>query len=461
MANEKDTSQALEKLKINHPESFQLIDDLTFCVIDLETTGGNHGHDQIIEIGMVRVQNLKIVKELTFLIRPNIKIPDFIQKLTSITPDKVKDAPSIDEVMPEIVEFISDSILVAHNTSFDIPFLNAVLKRLEMKELTNKSLCTNLMTKYLLPNLMSSNLNYMCQIFQIGHKQAHRAFDDAYASAELLICFLSIYIEKGISKINQLYYPRNKFELDRINIKKSSSLEEIEKTISSIHMPYLFTLKGENGVILMVLPCKNLEREKDYIFEKLKSTNWKTATIKLFGPFIENLAGATNSFNKLDNEMKNEIVNLLWETHLPEHKKKMNVFFNEFLSDTATDDIYASIGDFVIAHHLVPEQLIIFPTRHIHPNSSLVFKFPAHKKKLTQFINSKLHKVALAKMNKSSVPVLLKTFILAYLHYQKEDLPVLYANAKKLGPHHKELVHSINNFLSENTNPYNYPKEHI
>ena len=130
--------------------SEQLINSLSFCVFDLETTGGNHKSDKIIEIGLIQIRNKKIVKEINYLINPEIPIPEFIQKLTNIRQVDVQTAPVISDVIEEIIEFMGDSILVAHNTSFDVPFFNSVLKRLNKPILKNKSLCTNLMTKYLI-----------------------------------------------------------------------------------------------------------------------------------------------------------------------------------------------------------------------------------------------------------------------------------------------------------------------
>ena len=152
---------------------------------DLETTGGNQEKDGIIEIGLIQIDNLQITNKANYLLKPDIKIPDFIQKLTSIRNEDVKDCPKIDEVIEEILEFMSDRILVAHNTSFDVPFFNSVLKRLGKKELSNNSMCTNLMSKYLIPNLLNTNLSYMSKLFKISHGHAHRALDDAIATAEL------------------------------------------------------------------------------------------------------------------------------------------------------------------------------------------------------------------------------------------------------------------------------------
>ena len=168
----------------NSLTSKDLIQNLSFCVFDLETTGGNHQQDKIIEIGLIKIENLKIIDEKNYLINPEIKIPDFIQNLTNISQDDVEDAFLIDDVIDEVIKFMGDSILVAHNTSFDVPFFNSVLTRLNKPIMENSSLCTNLMTKYLIPNLLNSNLNYMSKVFNISHNKAHRALDDAKARSE-------------------------------------------------------------------------------------------------------------------------------------------------------------------------------------------------------------------------------------------------------------------------------------
>ena len=134
-----------------------IIESLRFCVIDLETTGGNHSKDKIIEIGMVKMEGTKITDKKSFLINPNMIIPDFIQKLTGISQKDVADAQKIDDVIDEVLEFRDDDIIIAHNTSFDVPFLNSSLKRLGKDPLENKVLCTNVMTKHHIPEILNSN----------------------------------------------------------------------------------------------------------------------------------------------------------------------------------------------------------------------------------------------------------------------------------------------------------------
>ncbi|MBT7609315.1 MAG: 3'-5' exonuclease [Bacteriovoracaceae bacterium] len=442
--------------------SLSLIKNLTFCVFDLETTGGNHKNDKIIEIGLVRVINLEIVEKKTYLIQPEIKIPDFIQKLTAITPDDVKDSPIIEEVIEDIIEFMGDSILVAHNTSFDIPFFNSVLRRLKKPELTNKSLCTNLMTKYLIPNLMNSNLNYMSKIFNIQHNKAHRALDDAIATTHLLLNYLNIFISKDIQKINHLYYPRNRYELDRANFKKGTSLEIILDKMDSIKTPSLVSIKGINGIILYSLPFNNTKADRELISIKIKEMPWETVTIKLIGPLIEILIYFNNLFAKLDLPTRQEIINHLWDQHLPNHQNKEIEPSNEDTGGLSTSQLISELGDFIITHHLVPEQLFIYPIQSLHPKSELVFRFPGHKKKLMQYISSKSSRINANKLKKTHFSPMLRAFLESYLLEAKENKSDVFFFKKKLplkSP--DDFFDELDKFLLQNPNPYNYPKHYI
>ncbi|WP_127714813.1 PolC-type DNA polymerase III [Halobacteriovorax sp. HLS] len=437
-------------------ESLELIKNLEFCVFDLETTGGNHKNDKIIEIGLVKIKNLEIVEQKNYLIQPEIKIPEFIQKLTSITPEDVKDSPLIEDVIDELLEFMGDTILVAHNTSFDVPFFNSVLKRLKKPILKNKSLCTNLMTKYLIPNLMNSNLNYMSKVFGIKHKKAHRALDDALATAELLQIYLQIFIDKGINKINHLYYPRGRYELDRANFKSDTPLSEIKAKFERLHTPHIVTLKGENGVILFALPCKNTSGEKEFLYQKLKELPWKNMTIKLIGPFVETLINFNNLFNKIDTNDKGEIIRFLWKEHLPEMKPPLK----DDINDGNILDV--NFGDFIITNHLVPEQYIIYPVFAMNQKSELIFRFPGHKKKLIQYINSKSSKLSNNKIKSTHFLPQYKAFVDTYLMSKKESEKILFIFKKGLPlKQTDQFFLDFENFFKKNPNNYKFPKEYI
>ncbi len=426
--------------------SYDLLHSLTFCVFDLETTGGNHQHDKIIEIGLVRIQELKIVAQKSFLIKPEVHIPEFIQKLTNIKDTDVSGAPLIEEVIDEILEFMGDSILVAHNTSFDVPFFNSVLKRMERPELKNKAICTNLMTKYMIPNLLSSNLNYMSKIFDLKHQKAHRALDDAMASAELLLKYLSIFIHKKISKVNSLYYPKNKFELDRINYKKDMPLEGIVEQINSLTTPFLVILKGVEGVVLFSMPAHGTPEEKKYIIEKIRKTPYEMLTLKLTGPYFQGLLEMSSYFSKISDELEKETIKKLCE---------FNGIDEKSIDLTHPVDMPA---DFIVINHLIPEQHVIYPLRALHQKLELVFRYPTHQNKLVQYINSKSARMAQGKMKKDHLNPMINNFLVEYLK-TKRDFLTINRQANKIT--NADIKDPIESFISENPNSYDFPHQYL
>src|SRR6188768_481298 len=98
--------------------------DITFCVVDLETTGGSaEGGSMITEIGAVKVRGGEVLGEFQTLVNPRTEIPAFIAVLTGITNGMVADAPPIESALPAFLEFAAGSVLVAHNAPFDVGFL--------------------------------------------------------------------------------------------------------------------------------------------------------------------------------------------------------------------------------------------------------------------------------------------------------------------------------------------------
>ncbi len=450
-------------LKENHSESYNLVKSLSFCVFDLETTGGNHKNDKIIEVGLVKINNFEIIEEKSYLIKPEVKIPEFIQRLTSISEDDVRDSPIIEDVIDDILEFMGDSILVAHNTSFDIPFFNSVLRRCSRPELKNRSICTNLMTKYLIPNLLNSNLNYMSKIFGISHKKAHRALDDARATAYLLMNYLSIFIKKNITKINHLYYPRNKFELDRVNYKSGAKTAEIIDKIATLKSPFLFTLKGENGVILFSCPCENNPQCRDFIEYALAIHDLKIVSIALFGPFIEACIHFGILFNKIDANVRSQIITFLNENYLNKKKPLDKLMGVEYLDDEWSKVVENEIGDFLISHHLVPDQLVIIPLLALHHKHQLIFRYPGHQKKLIQYINTKTARINSSKLKKVHFHPMLRNFLYNYLILQKNSDNGMYFIFKKniLQSKKVDFVSILEDYLAKHPNSYQYPKEYI
>lgn len=426
-------------------ESIDLLRDLSFCVIDLETTGGNHESDQIIEIGMVRIEGLEIADEKNYLIDPGMRIPDFIQKLTSIKQKDVKGCPKIDQVIDEIVEFIGDDIIVAHNISFDLPFLNSVLRRLGKEELQNRNLCTNVMTKHMIPEIMSSNLNYMSQLFEIDHNKAHRAYDDAMATARLLLKYLDIFIGKGIKKVNQLYYPRNKFELDRIHYTSKVDREKVMNQLKENNAPTLLTLKGDRGLILGVLPLEEPAKEMEMVKSFLDTPEWKRLTVKLIKPTLEGLFQFNNHLLKFPEESKASLL-----TYLEKRYKKK--------SDFTVDEL-----DFVLAHHLVKDQIIVYSFLNLNTNAKAIFKFPAQRKKLYNFLGSQIKRFETKQkgakkilLNKEARPI-----IESFLAKNKSKNKYLFLTRKQIKESESSVLKLIDEFNKEAEDEFKFPTRHL
>jgi DNA polymerase-3 subunit alpha (Gram-positive type) len=441
----------------------EFLQSQTFCIIDLETTGGNHKYDKIIEVGLVKVVDLEIVDELSFLVKPEINIPDFIQKLTSITPDKLVDAPIIDDVIEDVLKFIENSILVAHNSSFDVPFLNSVLHRLGKPKLENRVLCTNLMSKYLIPNILNSNLNYMSRIFGIDHNKAHRALEDAMATSHLLIRFLKIFIDKGINKINHLYYPRNKYELDRVHYNQGEEVDKIIQTLKTVETPVLMTFKGEKGVLINSFPLENPSKQIDQIMDYINSKDWQIMTTRLYGSILEAILDTAVNFTKFQSDGQAALLSFLQKNYIKEGQEIIP-------ADTGPKGIKSlskKLPHFVIINHLIPEQLVIYPLLNLNSKAEMIFRFPGHQKKIFQYIKNqhKRFKFNLKGHRRALLPKDLLDFVNTYLlqnfEREPESQDFLFFNMDKNTKDHESFASIVREFSAKNPNTYNYPNKHI
>ena len=174
------------------------LDQTEFVVFDLETTG-TKSFCRVIEIGAYKVKNCKIVDEFQTLVNPEIPIPKFITKLTNITDKMVRDAPTFAEIISDFMGFVGESILVAHNASFDMRFLNYEIGRIySNRRLANFYLCTVSLSRRLLPSIDNHRLNTVANYYSIDLNNHHRAGSDALATAKIFIKSLENLDEKVI-----------------------------------------------------------------------------------------------------------------------------------------------------------------------------------------------------------------------------------------------------------------------
>jgi DNA polymerase-3 subunit epsilon len=163
--------------------------DLTFCVVDLETTGGSaEGGSMITEIGAVKVRGGEVLGEFQSLVNPHTQIPPFIAVLTGITNSMVSQAPSIESVLPSFLEFAAGSVLVAHNAPFDVGFLQWFAARQGLpwpgfEVLDTAKIARRVITRDDAPNCKLSSL---ARAFHASTTPNHRALSDARATVDVL-----------------------------------------------------------------------------------------------------------------------------------------------------------------------------------------------------------------------------------------------------------------------------------
>lgn len=185
----------------------------SYVVYDIETTGFSQTYDRIIEIAAVKVYQGGIIETYETFINPKMHISDKITGLTSITDEMVADAPTIEEELPNFLEFCKDSILVAHNAKFDVGFIYANIKRLNLDYPVLPAIDTlNLFRAGYYTEVKKFNLKVLAKYFKVKQEQHHRAIDDTRVTALCFISMLNDLFNKGIYNYKDINSTINKNE---------------------------------------------------------------------------------------------------------------------------------------------------------------------------------------------------------------------------------------------------------
>ena len=218
----------------------------TFVIFDLETTGFSNKNDKITEIGAVKVENFKVVDRFSQLINPEKDISYKVQELTGITNDLIKDKPTIEEVLPKFVEFIGDSVLVAHNADFDMGFMQQKCREQNIG-FKNTSVDTLTLARTLLPHMKRFRLNLIAKELGIPLLNHHRAVDDAEATAHIFIKFLEMIRKKGgekLSDVNTILgdidYTKLRTNHVTLIAKNQIGIKNLYKIVSDAHVNHFY-----------------------------------------------------------------------------------------------------------------------------------------------------------------------------------------------------------------------------
>jgi len=180
--------------------STEPLSSLSYVVVDTETTGGSHwSTDRITEIAAVVVRNGEIVEVFETLVNPRRSIPYFVSKLTNITWDMVKDAPTFDRIAPDVMRVLEGNVFVGHNAVFDWRFVSAEISRSTGRQLRGRRLCTVKIARTVLPQLSRRSLDYVSRWYGVENHARHRAGGDAVATAKCLIRMLRDLEDRGCS----------------------------------------------------------------------------------------------------------------------------------------------------------------------------------------------------------------------------------------------------------------------
>lgn len=172
--------------------------DLSYVVVDVETTGGSSfGPDRITEIAAVVVERGQIARVFETLVNPQRPIPPMVTRLTNITWDMVRHAPTFREIVPQVADAIRGHVFVAHNAGFDWRFVTSEIARATGERLEGRRLCTVKMARKLLPQLHRRSLDYLARHYNVEITARHRAGGDALATAKVFLRMLREAHDRG------------------------------------------------------------------------------------------------------------------------------------------------------------------------------------------------------------------------------------------------------------------------
>lgn len=225
-----------------------VLEDATYVVFDVETTGLSAVYNTIIELAAVKIHNGEIIDRFESFANPHHRLSATTINLTGITDDMVESAPEIDIVLRKFAEWTGDSILVAHNASFDVGFLNVGYQKAGLPKSTNAVIDTLELGRFLYPEMKNHRLNTLAKKFDIELTQHHRAIYDAEATGYLALKMLKDASEKGILNHNQLNdnmgqgnaYQRARPYHCTVLAQTEVGLKNLFKLVSIAHINYFY-----------------------------------------------------------------------------------------------------------------------------------------------------------------------------------------------------------------------------
>ncbi len=229
---------------VKHSSNEELSD--SFVVFDLETTGFYARKDKITEIGAVKIVNGQEVDTFSTFVNPTIPIPEEVTKVTNITNAMVSGAPVIEDIFPDFLDFVGDSVLVAHNSDFDMSFIYKVAKDMHLA-VNNTVLDTLELARVFYTDMKNYQLKTLAKYFNVPLNNAHRAVNDAAATAKVFIKMIEKLDELGVKTTDDVNnYAKNLTRASKkirpttvtVLVKNQKGLENLYELVSKGHIDY-------------------------------------------------------------------------------------------------------------------------------------------------------------------------------------------------------------------------------
>lgn len=337
-----------------------LLSQASYVVFDFETTGLSARYDRIIEFGAVKVEHGMITKRIDLLINPGkgFVISDKISKITKITNEMVKNEKEIEDVIDEIMAFVGDSILVSHNAEFDLGFFNATLERLGRPKLTNPTVDTLMLSRYLFPEARAHRLGALARNLEVFYDElsAHRADYDAQVLNDIWQAMIVRLTENAPNlrhvdldnlQISNAGLTHLRPEHVTVYAKNEKGLKDLFKLISKSHIHYFanvakvprIELDGLRENLLVGSACFNGE-----VF--------KTATNKS----EEELLRVINYYDFIELQPYSNYEYLINSGELSDKKQLITIVSDIYNASKKAGKKVLATGD---AHYALPEKKIV------------------------------------------------------------------------------------------------------
>ncbi|WP_101772748.1 PolC-type DNA polymerase III [Peptostreptococcus faecalis] len=220
--------------------------DQKFVVFDIETTGFSPTNDNITEIGAVLIENGSIKDQFSSFVNPKMDIPYKVQEITGITNEMVEDAPPIEEVLSDFMNFSKEAVFVAHNADFDTGFISQKCKEIGI-DYNHEKIDTLMLARILLTDLKKFSLDKVSKELGISLKGHHRAVNDAAATAEIFIKFIDIFKKAGLEKLSEVNQKYGKIDFTKIRPTHATiyalnnvGLKNLYRIISDSHINHFY-----------------------------------------------------------------------------------------------------------------------------------------------------------------------------------------------------------------------------